>query len=224
MRSFLQQADGVLRADFRLAETTHVGKVLLRFLKYICLCGLFYGAVMGSFSGVLGDRFWQVLYSSAKVPVLLIGTFLICLPSFFVLNTLFGVRDDFTRALIALTASQAGLTIVLCSLAPLTIAWYGSFANYSAAILFNGLMFAVASLTAQIILRRLYRLLIIRNRKHLLLLRVWLALYIFVGVQLGWLLRPFVGEPGLPVQMFRQEAWGNAYINIARHVRDLVAP
>jgi hypothetical protein len=220
MQGFLRQADGVLRATFPFREGVLARTVFLHFLKYICLCGLGYGAVMGSFSGVLGDRFWQVLYSSAKVPFLLLGTFLICLPSFFVFNTLFGVRSDFTRALGALAASQAGLTLVLCALAPLTVVWYVSFVNYSAAILFNGLMFAVASLAAQIILRRLYRPLIFENRKHLLLLRIWLGLYVFVGIQLGWLLRPFIGQPGLPVQMFRDEAWGNAYLNVARHVWD----
>lgn len=218
IQQVLQQADQVLRARFDVADAK---ELVFRLLKWVALWGLAYGPVMGSFSGMLGDRFWQVLYSSAKVPFLLPGTFLICLPSLFVLNTLFGVRSDFDRAVSALAASQAALTIVLCSLPPLTVVWYASFVNYSAAILFNGVMFAVASWSAQLLLRLLYLPLILQNRKHLLLLRIWLGLYIFVAIQLGWLLRPFIGQPGLPVQMFRDDAWGNAYVSIARHISDL---
>ena len=53
--------------------------------------GFLYGAAMGSYGGVGGDRVWQLLYSGLKVPVLLLATFLIGLPNFFVLNTLFGL-------------------------------------------------------------------------------------------------------------------------------------
>ena len=62
------------------------------------------------------------------------------------LNTLFGLRRDFPQALRALIAAQAGLAIVLASLAPFTLLWYASSADYYAALRFNGLMFAVASL------------------------------------------------------------------------------
>jgi hypothetical protein len=76
-------------------------------------------------------------------------------------------------------------------------------------------MFAVASVTAQWVLRRRYGPLIARRPRHRLLLRAWLGIYIFVGIQMAWVLRPFVGSPDLPVQFFRKEAWGNAYEFIA---------
>ena len=30
------------------------------------------------------------------------------------------------------------------------------------------------------------------------------------------MLRPFIGDPDLPVAFFRSEAWGNAYVVVAR--------
>lgn len=48
-------------------------------------------------------------------------------------------------ALLAIVSSQAVLMIVLVSLAPLTVFWYASSADYRAAILFNAVMFGVAS-------------------------------------------------------------------------------
>ena len=32
----------------------------------------------------------------------------------------------------------------------------------------------------------------------------------------AWLLRPFVGRPGLPTTFFREDAWGNAFVHLAR--------
>jgi hypothetical protein len=142
----------------------------------------------------------------------------ICLPSFFVLNTLAGLRADFGQALRALLSAQAGMTLILCSLAPFTLVWYLSFANYHAAVLFNGLVFAIASVFTQSTLRRLYQPLLQKSSKHALLLRAWLVLYAFVGIQLAWLLRPFVGEPGLEVQWLRPDAWGNAYVEVLHHL------
>ena len=178
---------------------------------------------MGSFGGIEGDRGWQILVSGAKVPLFLLVTFGLSLPSFFVLNSLFGVRADFGNALLALTRSQAGLTVVLAALAPYTLLWYASSSSYPWSLLVNGLMFALASLAGQLLLRGLYRPLVARHRAHRWLLRIWLVLYVFVGIQLAWILRPFVGQPDAPIQFFRPEALGNAYLAVGRIVWDALS-
>jgi hypothetical protein len=187
----------------------------------IVVFGISYGAVMGSFAGVFGERFLQVVYSALKVPFLLMATFALSLPSFFVINTLFGLRSDFAYVVRALVATQAGLTIILASLAPFTILWYVSFTNYRAAILFNAFIFGAASISAQWLSWRLYRPLIARNPKHRLMLVGWLIIYAFVGIQMGWVLRPFIGDPNSPTQFFREGAWGNAYIQLADIIMNL---
>ncbi len=173
--------------------------------------GCIYGAVMGSFGGVLGERFWQVVYSAIKVPLLLGVTFSLSLPSFYVLNALFGLSEDFPRVVRALIATQAGVAIILASLSPYTLFWYASSADYTLAVLFNGLMFGMASVAGQTMLFAFYRRLIAQNRRHRWMLRTWLVLYAFVGIQMGWVLRPFIGNPNQPTRFFREESWGNAY-------------
>ena len=76
-------------------------------------------------------------------------------------------------------------------------------------------MFAATAWNARRALLATYAPLIKRNRRHLLLRRFWFALYAFVGVQMAWDLRPFVGSPGMPVQFFRDHI-GNAYVEVAR--------
>jgi hypothetical protein len=207
-------ADDVLRHGSSIASDRPGGSTfaLRTFAILILVFGMFYGGVMGTYGGVAGTRFWQVVYSASKVPLLLVVTFLLSLPSFFVVNTLLGLREDFPRVVAALLATQAGLSVILASLAPVTAFWYVSGVEYQPAILFNGVMFGVASLGAQWMLQREYRPLITRNAVHRWMLRIWLVIYVFVGIQMGWVLRPFIGNPNAPMQFFREDSWSNAYM------------
>lgn len=183
--------------------------------------GMLYGGVMGTYGGIDDQRMWQVVYSAAKVPFLLIATFGLSLPSFFVINTLLGLRGDFARVVRALMATQAGLTVILATLAPFTAFWYVSGSEYQPAILFNGVMFAIASFSAQWMLRREYLPLIRKDPRHLWMLRIWIVIYVFVGIQMGWILRPFIGNPRAPVQFFRENSWSNAYEVVIQMVWDV---
>ncbi len=184
---------------------------------------MFYGGVMGAYSGFGGPRVWQVVYSALKVPFLLFITFLLSLPSFFVVNTLLGLRADFPRVIRALLATQAGLTIILSALAPYTAFWYVCGSRYQPAILFNGVIFAVASASAQWMLRRSYQPLIKSDPKHRWMLFVWLLIYVFVGIQMAWVLRPFIGSPDAPVQFFREGSWSNAYEVVIQMIWDVLS-
>jgi len=182
----------------------------------VILGGALYGTAMGAFGGLTGDGPLQMTYSAAKVPILIVVTAALAMPSFLVLNSLLGLRSDFAAVLGALAVTQTAVAVVLASLAPYTILWYASTMDYQEATLFNAFMFTIASLVAQWVLRR--RLsrhpLIARNPRHRVMLRVWLGMYAFVGIQMGWVLRPFIGQPGRPVTFFREDAWTNAYVFI----------
>jgi hypothetical protein len=220
-RGFFSDVDAVLRGSSARPDR---GATVswLHSVGYVVVFGCAYGALMGTFGGVTGERLWMVLFAALKVPLLLVITFLVCIPSYFVLNTLFGVRDDFAEAFNGLVATQAALTILLLSLAPYTLLWYASVADYNAALFFNAFIFGSASMAAQWVLQRYYRPLIARNPRHRTLMRIWIVLFAFVGIQTAWVLRPFVGAPDLPPQFFRAEAWGNAYVALANKVQEML--
>ncbi len=90
--ALFRQADDVLRRGSSPARAQARGwaSALGNSVLLILAFGLFYGGLMGTYGGVGGARIWQVLYSGVKVPLLLMATFLLSLPSFFVLNTLLG--------------------------------------------------------------------------------------------------------------------------------------
>jgi hypothetical protein len=188
---------------------------LQRLAVIIVACGLFYGACMGTSAGISGDRWLQVLYSALKVPLLLAVTFSVSVPSFFMMNTLLGLRDDFWVSLRALAATQAAVSSTLASLAPFTLLWYASSSHYLGAILFNVAMFAIATLTGQRLLAVHYKPLIAKNERHRQLLFGWLFVFALVAIQMSWMLRPFIGDPNSPVTFFRQDGWSNAYEMLA---------
>ena len=217
----LSTADAVLRGSDARIEAGHgesaahndlVHKVVA-LVACTLIFGLIYGAAMGTFGGM---RPAQVLFSALKVPLLLLATGGIGLPSIFVLYSLAGLRDDFSQVLRGLLATQAAQATVLAALAPFTLLWYASCADYRLAILFNALMFTVATVATQHVLRRHCRELITRSARHRTLLWAWLALYIFIGIQLGWMLRPFIGDPMRATTFFRPDSLSNAYEALVR--------
>jgi hypothetical protein len=54
-----------------------------------------------------------------------------------------------------------------------------------------------------------------RNPYHRVAFVLWAALYVFVGIQMAWTLRPFIGSPGAFPTFFRDEPFTNAYVVIA---------
>jgi hypothetical protein len=214
----LERIDHVLRGQD--ANRSKPASTTRQLAAILIAAGCLYGAVMGTFGGIGPSRIPQILYSAIKVPLLLLATFSISLPGFFVINTLLGLRSDFRQAIRALGGAQAALTVILASLAPFTAFWYLSIRDYHDAILFNTAMFAIASISAQWVLRRSYQSLVMRDRRHRWMLRGWLLIYAFVGIQMGWVLRPFVGDPVLPTRFLRPDPMSNAYVYVIRMIWD----
>ncbi|MHC4862419.1 MAG: hypothetical protein ACYTDY_20290, partial [Planctomycetota bacterium] len=145
-------------------------------------CGFLYGAAMGFFD----SRLLQATYSGLKVPFLLVATSLVCLPNFFVVNTVLGLRRDFASACRGIVAAQTTAAIALAGLAPITLFIYSSTYDYDLAILLNGAAFLVATVAAHVTLTRHYRALIVKDPRHRFGRLSWVVLYVFVAIQLAW--------------------------------------
>ena len=193
-------------------------------------CGFLSGLMIGSFAWLSGQKalsesLRQMVYSGVKVPLLLFAAFALSLPVFYVLNALFGLSTHFEKAIRKIAIGQAVMSVVLVSLIPLVGFYYlsgeaNSF-TYRLAIVLNAVAFGTASFFAQIVMRRLYRELILENRWHRVMLWFWSAVYAFNGIQMGWVLRPFIGNPGQTTTFLRSESWDNAYIKCFQIIRSL---
>lgn len=170
-----------------------------------------YGLVIGSHE-ISGDRLLYAVYAAIKMPMLIAVTAMVCLPGFFVLMTIFRLREDLGWSVRAIMAGQATVSVSLASMAPLIAIFYLSGVSHRWALLLSGAVFAVATVAGQVVMWRWYRVLVSRNQRHLVMLAYWLVMYVFVGIQMGWSLRPFVGSPGVEPSFVRQEPMTNAYV------------
>ncbi len=213
----MNEVGALLRREGRYADR---GAAIpwLRLTLLLCLGGFAFGAVMGSST----LRPMQSFYSGVKVPLLLIVSSAVCMANFCVVNTVLGLRDDLAAACRGVVASQATVAICLASLAPLTALTSVSSDNYRLAVVMNGVFFAVATVAGQVTLEKHYRPLIAKNPLHRLGQLTWVTLYVFVAIQAAWVLRPFIGAPGLPPSFLRDDLWSNAYVVVLDTVWELL--
>jgi hypothetical protein len=180
-----------------------------------------------------GPTALQVVANMIKVPVLFFLTLLVTLPSLYVFNALVGSRLDLVTVLRLLIASLGVMVAVLASLGPIVAFFSVSTASYPFIILFNVAVYAVSGfLGLAFLLQTLHRLSALdsqpppaaevaaqpegepasaldrlENRalnKHVkTVFRLWVFVFALVGAQMGWVLRPFIGNPALPFTWFR---------------------
>lgn len=188
----------------------------LSLLTAIFAAGSLAGVCIGAFALDTPDRVLGVFFTAIKIPLLLLATAAVTLPGFFVISTILRLREDWPDVLRAILRGQAALACSLAALAPITLFVYISGINYRGALIWNVLTFSAAAFVAQIIMRRAYAPLIARNPLHRRTLVLWTILYAFVGIQMGWTLRPFIGNPGTFPTFFRDEPFSNAYVVVLK--------
>jgi hypothetical protein len=162
------------------------------------------------------------IYSAIKVPMLLLVSSAITLPTFYVLHAVLGLRDDFRAACNGLWGAQAAMAITLGALAPVVAFLAVSVTDPYFQTLADGALFAIAVGTGQVVLRRHYRLLMVKDPRHRITLGCWAVLYVFFAIQLSWVLRPFLGTPGHPIEFLRPNALeNNADVVLVDHLARL---
>ncbi len=173
-----------------------------------------YGAIIGS-----SHSWMQALSSSVKLPALYLITLIICFPTLYFFNILFGSRKTFGQHFAMLLTSVSVISVLLFSFAPITLFFLISTQNYQFYKLLNVVVFAVTSFIG---IKFLYQGMAMLSKEdeegqstRMSILRFWLILYAFVGTQLAWTLRPFFGSPNSPFELFRQMQ-GNFYLDILR--------
>ncbi len=180
-----------------------------------------YGAVLGSTHSL-----WQALSSAVKLPILFLVTLLICIPALYIFSVLFGSNQRLQQS-IALVLSAITVTgVLLLSLAPITLFFVLTTNGYQFFKLLNVLFFAIAGIIGMIFLSRGMRVLSTSDeenggRMRSVVVYLWIFLYAFVGSQMAWTLRPFVGYPGAQFELIR-ELGGNFYGDILVSIGELL--
>ena len=179
-----------------------------------------YGAVMGSTHSL-----WQTLSSAVKLPLLFLATLVVCSPTLYFFNLIFGsnqsLAQNFTLILTAITVTA----VLLLSFAPIVLFFLLTTSHYQFFKLLNVGVFTLSGIVGVIFLSQGMRIVSdsgeegVRARRNVV--RLWILIYAFVGSQMAWTLRPFIGAPRLQFELFRQLG-GNFYANIFASIGEIL--
>ncbi len=170
-----------------------------------------YGAVLGSTHSPA-----QALSSAVKLPILFLVTLLVCVPTLYFFNVLFGSDQSIAQNVALILTAIAVTAVLLVSFAPIAIFFLLTTSQYQFFKLLNVAIFGISGLMGIVFLAQGMR--VMRGSEdgeteRRWVLRLWMFLYAFVGSQLAWTIRPFIGAPSMEFELFRQLG-GNFYTNI----------
>src|SRR5438876_10381917 len=208
-RFFEEVVEGVaLRSKVRYAVVT-----------FITLDG-FLGLVAGAYSDPA-----QAVSAGLKLPFLFFATFAVCFPAFFVVQVLVGSRLRLLQVAVLVFGALALASLLLAAFVPITAFFLITAANYYFQHLLNITIAGIAGLFGMYALHEGLSLVCEKRevypRKALTIMRAWAVLFAFVGIQLAWSLRPFLGARNQPFQVFGRYQ-GNFYAAIIYAVNKLL--
>jgi len=183
----------------------------------------------GAFGAALGcwrDP-WQAVYSAIKLPVIMLLTATGNALLNAMLAPLLGMQLKFRQSFLAILASFALAAAILGAFSPLAafVIWCApplagganNSTTHAAILLLLVVVIAFAGVTANVRLFQLLGSLAGSRGTAVRVLFAWLVANLFLGSQLSWILRPFVGSPQLPVQFLRADAFnGNFFEAVGR--------
>lgn len=197
----LLRAPGAILRDLKEERNfaAYAGSLILTTVLFAAA----YGAILGMFQPGL-----QTLFAAAKLPVVVLGTAFLCTPTFYVFNAILGSAFTFRQTLGAVLFLTASTVIVLVAFAP--IAWFFTVSTRGTGFLMvlHGFVFLVAVVYGMRSLNMARKYLAHLENCHTpihgTVLFLWFAIVVFVALQMGWYLRPFV-EPLPDLRFFLGE-------------------
>lgn len=193
-------------------------KLAYSMLTVIALAG-FFGLVAGAYSGPA-----QAISAGIKLPLLFFATFVICFPVFFVVQVLVGSRLRLPQVVVLVFGALSLTSILLAAFVPVIAFFLLSGANYYFQHLLNIAIAGIAGAYGMYALHEGLAVVCDKRgvypRKALTIMRAWALLFAFVGVQLAWNLRPFLGDRNQPFQVFGKYQ-GNFYAAVIYAVNKL---
>lgn len=234
MKALLTTIDRLLRGEYTRREDLREGRISLgvgRLLLVSLLLGAVYGVFMGLY-GVMRPEaaapaaewnrtlgFLQMISVTLKVPLLFLFTLVVTYPSLYVFSTLAGSRLRFLETLRLLLAGIVINLTLLASFGPVTGFFTLSTDSYPFMKVLNVIFFTVGGLAGLIFMYKALDAVMEASgsssgspaadpaqgaSRARGIFIVWTIIYGAVGAQMGWILRPFIGDPNLPFDVFRE--------------------
>jgi hypothetical protein len=225
---FLQLLDTLLRDRVRFFDAIFDGKEIYRWLASFSLATVLLLALYGLCMGLLGFRqgmtqgALQMAASAIKVPCLFLLSTAVSFPVLYIVQVLMGARLAFTQTLALILMALTLNGILLASCAPIVCFFVVTGSDYHFVKLLHVAIFGFSGLWSMTSLWLGLRTMCEKSNLYppiaVKILQVWVLVFAFVGTQMAWSLRPFVGSPGMEFEVFRKLE-GNFYAGLWSSVK-----
>lgn len=194
----------------KINETREPGKVIKSQTLIIFLFTFAYGLVMGSY-----HSFLQSIVAGTKLFLLFAIALVVCFPSFFIVQLILGSKIKLDRMLIIIMSGLLFTSAIMLAFAPIIVFFQLTGNNYDFLQLlhvgifvfsgFFGMRLVVEALKYACEKANIY------PKIGVTIFRIWVIILAFVGIQLAWNMRPFLGNKDMPFELFRSSTKGNFY-------------
>jgi hypothetical protein len=215
----------ILRDRRAFFDEVRQGKELeakMRAMLVSCLAFFaLYGAVMGS-----SHSLWQALSSAGKLPLLFLATLLVCAPTLYFFNLIFGSNQSLSQSIVLMLSGITVTAVLLLSFAPVVLFFLLTTSHYQFFKLLNVGVFTVSGGVGVAFLSHGMRIVSRASQSGAgargLVTYAWIVLYGFVGSQMAWTLRPFIGAPSITEFELFRELGGNFYANVLASLGEIL--
>jgi hypothetical protein len=195
-------------------EDRDVAAIARNAILAIVIGAVLFGATVGSWQGGA-----QIAFASAKLPIVTIGTLVLCAPAFYAISAVFG-RPWSARSVVSLMlVAGARFSLVLMAATPVLWLAINLGAPYDLAKLLAALAYALAGLAALVLLLRGLG----DGPGKRTTIALFIGVFLLVGGQSAWILRPYVGTPGRSDHvLFTAEREGGVAYALWKSLHDLL--
>jgi hypothetical protein len=187
----------ILRAPGALIRDLKGERNLVNYAASLALTTILFSAAYGAILGMFQPGL-QTLFAAEKLPIVVLGTALLCTPTFYVFNAILGSKFTFRQTLAAVLFLSASIALVLVAFAPIT--WFFTVSTRGPGFLtfLHVFVFFIAAVYGIHSLNTARRYLDHIDRTHTPIngafLFLWFIIVLFVALQMAYYLRPFL-EP-----------------------------
>ncbi len=202
-----------------IIDEKHPLKRILKQFLLMNLLGFIYGIVMGCYNG-----FFQAISSGIKLPILFSLVIIICFPAFFIIQFVIGSRLSFAQMLTIIISSFTLINAIMVSFSTIVLFFLITGNNYSFLKLLHFAVFVLSAIFGMITIIEALKFSCekknIYPKTGVKVFYFWIIIIGFVGLQLGWSLRPFIGSKEEPFEIFRKKG-GNIYQSLIGSLIDM---
>lgn len=200
-------------------EKNAIRNIFNHFLILV-LFSFLYGIVMGCYNGLL-----QAFSSGIKLPLIFTLIIIICFPVFFVIQSILGSKLTLPQMPAIISSGFVLTTFIMVSFAPIVLFFFITGDNYSFMKLLHVGIFIVSGIFGMKTIIEALKFSCEKKSVYpkigVQVFKFWIIILAFVGAQLSWSLRPFIGDRNLPFVFFRQQE-GNFYKAVLESVQDIL--